>query len=61
MWVGIFYFYYYYYYYYYKIRNRILIIFKIVGSRFWGAPLTVNVSKLKPNKPNTMNLVKKQA
>ena len=27
----------------------------------WGAPFTVDVSKPKPNKPNTMNLVEKQA
>ena len=27
----------------------------------WGAPFTVDMSKLKPNRPNTMNLVEKQA
>ena len=27
----------------------------------WGAPFTVDVSKPKPNRPNTMNLVKKRA
>ena len=32
-----------------------------VGSRFGGAPFTVDVCKLKSNKPNTMNLVEKQA
>ena len=33
----------------------------IVGSRFGGAPFIVDVSKPKPNKPNTMNLVEKRA
>ena len=32
-----------------------------VGSRFGGAPFTVDVSKPKPNRPNTMNLVEKRA
>ena len=27
----------------------------------WGAPFTVDVSKSKPNRPNTMNLVEKRA
>ena len=27
----------------------------------WGAPFIVDVSKLKPNRPNTMNLVEKRA
>ena len=27
----------------------------------WGAPFTVDVSKLKPNRPNTMNLVENRA
>ena len=27
----------------------------------WGAPFTVDVSKPKPNRPNTMNLVEKRA
>ena len=32
-----------------------------VGSRFGGAPFTVDVCKPKPNKPNTINLVEKRA
>ena len=35
-------------------------LYHSVGSRFGGVPFTVDVSKLKPNRPNTMNLVEKR-
>ena len=35
-------------------------MFLFVGSRFEG-PFTIDVSEPKPNRPNTMNLVKKRA
>ena len=42
----------------YKLTQKLYIVCRVL---IGGAPFTVDVSKLKPNRPNTMNLVGKQA